>query len=64
MTSAVCSLRSCDAKNKLIVMLDCSHRMVIDVTVDDPANYDRKARVECLECNRVGNDLHEMGGEV
>jgi hypothetical protein len=64
MTSAVRGLRSLDAKNKLVVFMDCGHSMVIDMTVDDPADYDRKCRVVCLECKRVGNDLHEIGGEA
>lgn len=64
MTSSVRALRSLDQPNKLVVFLDCSHSMVIDVTVDDPSKFDRRRRVECLECTRVGNDLHEMGGEA
>lgn len=64
MKSGVRGLRSLSVKNKLIVFLDCWRRMVIDATVDDPAKFDRKAIVVCLECERIGNHHdYEFGGE-
>lgn len=64
MKSGVRALLSLTAKNKFLVFFDCGHRIVIDATVDDPAGFDRKARVVCLECERIGNHYdYEFDGE-
>lgn len=62
--STVKRLRLLALKNKYAVDLDCGHTLVIDVTVDDAAKFDRRCKVRCGECELIeNNEQREIGGD-
>ena len=62
--STVTQFRALARKNKYAVDLDCGHTLVIDVTVDDAARFDRRCKVRCGECALIEqNEQREIGGE-
>ena len=63
-TSTVLRLRPLRIKNRYLYAVDlaCGHTMVIDVTLDDPAQFDRRCKVDCFECVELSEP--EIGGEA
>lgn len=62
MTSTVTRLCLARVRGKLRVHLDCGHVLVIDASVDDPAEFDRRRKVTCLVCEWGAQ--FELGGEA